>query len=153
MPKHDLLRFSFNTSEYHLALIHTGLEPHQMAWMLDNRLDTRFWRMDKFLEINTGEPPSEHTGFFYQHEMSNSTFWLLANQGSSEFLVHTKPKPDFVLVAKGDSCLAQLQQWLELLKTAKDISLAYQMPEKNKTKLQWLVWLEQEEKNDTEFDT
>jgi hypothetical protein len=150
MPKRDVLSFSFRTSEYCVASVHTNLEAHQLAWLMDSLFETRFWRNDEIFEFDTNTPPSEHTCFYFSDTETENYFWIFGNTGSSKTLVSSKPKADFVLVGKGETAEEQMQTWLEKFKYAAEVSLVYLLQSDAVTRLKWLVWLEEKQKNSDE---
>ncbi|MBS3915520.1 MAG: IPExxxVDY family protein [Bacteroidetes bacterium] len=147
MPKHDLQHFPIYPSDFYCAFIHGQLELHQLAWNLNHFLDLEFWRNDVLLNSDEAGNGSEHHCFVYNHSDAEVVYWLVANQGMNSFLFTKKPRPDFILVGKGETAELQMQQWMDWLKTKNLISLAYFVDDKQIQKMNWLLWLESNDRN------
>lgn len=138
MSKRELIPFPTDTSAYRAAAIHTTLEPARMAWYLDDRFRSAFWLLPIPLQIESKAGTTEHHVFYHSGDSDECRFWLISVNGT---LYQSKPRPDYLLVLKGETADSQLDEWISGIMGLPSVSLAYKLDAAGMKQLHWLTWL------------
>jgi hypothetical protein len=93
------------------------------------------------LKIPVAKLESEFVNFKFKPDYCDDIFWLIANYGSLGSLVNTKPKPNYILASKAEDASLVFKEWLELLNKDANIVTAYLADDALKSKMKWLIWL------------
>jgi len=139
MAKREIIAFPSEINDFAVAALHTIEKPERLAWLIDNALSTSFWLSSIPITDTRGKLSSEHPFFNFKPENEDLEFWLVSDAGR---LFNSKPKADYLLVAKGDNAKIKLEMWLKPLNLVASISLFYILQEIQISKLIWLTWLE-----------
>lgn len=148
MAVYKLQLEEFNTAEYELIAIHTTIEISKLAYVLNQKLNTRF----KYINpIDKTERTQKGCFELYSFEdIEKEIFWNLienktiiknGNNFNSIFnqvdqimyLIPEYKKVDFILKIDGDQDFFDINKILETISNIKPISTSYKM-EKNKIK-------------------
>jgi hypothetical protein len=145
MAKRDLPDFSFDDLQYAALALHCGLPPHHMAWLIDEILHTKFTRKVAPLEVPLRKNLlSAHVFFHFDYEPAEHEFWLVENKGTEGILAISRPDPDYLIIGNGENGPVFLDEWIGLLKNRNEISLVYKVTEEQKSRLNWLPYLEEQ---------
>jgi len=106
--------------EFCLIGIVSSEKDYRLCWMLNTVLDIK---LSKTEEHEAG--PSKHSMYSFVQEELFREYYLLANKGSTHFLIEEHKHIDYFLVVKGLQTDEEKKNILDLIKKSDMVSAAY----------------------------
>ena len=104
----------------------SGAKDYKVAWRLNQLFDIRLERTPDDMEISNKSGISKHTLYRYRCEQTHIIYELLANKGSSGYLLPEQRQADYFLVLY-DNIILNCTEIVHKLRTITFVSTAYEM--------------------------
>ncbi|APZ45820.1 hypothetical protein BW723_05700 [Polaribacter reichenbachii] len=135
--------------EYSLIGIHTALEDFKLAYLLNNKLGTRFYKSKEELNFEINEKETSFSIFNFSNKKYDFEWFLIANSSKREnqkesnellltsetktYLIPEKKKVDFFIKVSGSLQYNFVEEIINKIKTIDQVITSYAI-DKNKLK-------------------
>jgi hypothetical protein len=118
---------------FYLIAIASHLNNYKISWLLNEEMNFKFQQSEDLIIQDKKNENTPKFGIFVYEEDSESIFTLYANRSGNEVLLKSNKNIDYILKYQGIPSPLQIKQFIEKLKTLKNILTVFEI-DKSKLK-------------------